>query len=109
MSPLAAQVALGIYAALLAVGGVMGFVKAQSRPSLIAGLASALVAAGSLAWSFWQPFPALALAAVLAMLLAGMFARRFRKTRKIMPSGMLLLTSLMMALFVGAVAALNRP
>jgi uncharacterized membrane protein (UPF0136 family) len=105
----AAQIALGVYTLLLAVGGVMGFVKAQSRPSLIAGVGSAIVAAGLLVWSFWQSFLGIAIAGILALALASLFARRFAKTRKAMPSGMLLLVSLVMALFLGAVAALNRP
>ena len=104
MNPTAARCALGIYAAFLAVGGIMGYVKARSRPSLIAGLASAVGAASLLAWSLWQPFPAFVFAALLAALLGGMFGRRFGKTRKMMPSGMLLLVSLVMAVYLGAVA-----
>jgi uncharacterized membrane protein (UPF0136 family) len=109
MSLATAGVALGVYAGFLAVGGVLGFVKARSRPSLIAGLASSSVAVALLIWSFWAPFPAIALAAVLATLLAAMFARRFSSTRKLMPSGMLFFVSLGMALFLAATAITNRP
>ena len=44
ISPLVGHITLGIYAVLLAIGGIMGFVKARSRTSLITGLASAMAA-----------------------------------------------------------------
>jgi uncharacterized membrane protein (UPF0136 family) len=89
------QTALGVYALLLAVGGYIGYAKAGSRPSLIAGSASAIVAvvALGLTWlggfGFWI---GLFLAAALTL----MFAIRFKKTGKFMPSGMLCAVSVFM-------------
>src|SRR5262245_13050027 len=87
------QVTLAVYAVLLGLGGAMGFVKAHSRTSLVAGSASALLALGSLllTWlgglGFWS-------GAILALMMAIVFAVRLAKTRKFMPAGMLLLISL---------------
>ena len=91
MGPIVAgRVALGVYAALLGAGGVMGYVKAGSRPSLIAGLVSAAIAAAALGLSFAGTGDAwLWLGLVLAGLMAGTFAARLRKTGKFMPSGLL--------------------
>jgi uncharacterized membrane protein (UPF0136 family) len=98
MGLLAAQIALGIYAALLAVGGLIGFLKAGSRPSLIAGVGSGIVAIGALLLTFQSPVAGLVLGLVLALGLIFMFAKRYRKSGKFMPSGLLLVTSVVMVL-----------
>ena len=94
LSPLAGQIALVVYAVLLAVGGVIGYTKAASRPSLIAGLASALAALLAFALSFrtpsWNGCGFCRRSALVSL-----FGYRFAvKTRKFMPSGLLALVSL---------------
>lgn len=90
---IAGQIALAVYAFLLIGGGVLGYVKAQSKPSLIAGglsgifalLCLALTTVGGL--GFWP-------AALLAVIMVTVFGARLAKTRKLMPSGVLLVLSL---------------
>jgi uncharacterized membrane protein (UPF0136 family) len=95
LSLVAGQIALVVYAVLLAVGGVIGYTKAASRPSLIAGLASALAASASLALSFQNASLGMGLGSALAVLLFLFFGYRFAvKTRKFMPSGLLAVVSL---------------
>jgi uncharacterized membrane protein (UPF0136 family) len=95
LSLVAGQIALAIYAVLLAVGGVIGYTKAASKPSLIAGLASALAAILALAISFQNASLGMGLAAAVAALLFLFFGYRFAvKTRKFMPSGLLAVVSL---------------
>ena len=82
------QAVLVVYAVLLIVGGLIGYRKAGSRPSLIAGTVSgliALLAAGLMA----ADFRAIWLGIVLAAGMIVVFSIRFAKTRKFMPSGML--------------------
>jgi uncharacterized membrane protein (UPF0136 family) len=94
LSPISGQVALGVYAIFLAVGGVIGFTKAGSRPSLIAGLASAAGALLALALSTQSLTWGMGLGALLAILLAAFFGYRFAvKTRKFMPAGLLAILS----------------
>jgi uncharacterized membrane protein (UPF0136 family) len=95
ISVIAGQAALGIYAILLAVGGVIGYTKAGSKPSLIAGLGSAAAAALALALSVRSTTWGMGLGALLAILMAYFFGHRYAvKTRKFMPAGLLALASL---------------
>ena len=93
----AGQIALGIYAVLLAVGGAIGYIKAGSRPSLWAGLGSALASLVALVISLQNARWGMGLAALIALLLAGFFGYRFlAKTRKFMPAGLLAILSVVM-------------
>ena len=88
------QVALGIYAVLLAVGGVIGYTKAGSRPSLIAGLGSAVASILALVLSFQNSGWGMGLGALVAIVLAVFFGYRCAvKTRKFMPAGLLAVLS----------------
>ena len=95
MSPIVGQVTLAIYALLLAVGGVIGFVKAGSRPSLIAGVISALAALLALGLSIGNNRLGVPLGLILSIALFVLFGYRYAvKTRKFMPSGLLAVASL---------------
>ncbi len=95
ISLLAGQISLGIYAVLLAVGGIIGYTKAGSRPSLIAGLASAVAALLALGLSYRNATLGMGVGALVALLLAVFFGYRFlAKTRKFMPAGLLAVVSL---------------
>lgn len=89
----AAQVLMAIYALLLGGGGVMGFVKARSRPSLIAGLICAGLAAGCAAAGFADPKLGRVLGMMLAFLLCIFFGYRYAIRPKFMPSGLMAIVS----------------
>lgn len=88
-----AQYAIPVYAVFMLLGGIMGFVKGKSKASLTAGAASAAALGGCFYWSYSDAKMALIAAFVLACLLDGVFAMRIAKTKKFMPSGMLLVVS----------------
>ena len=95
LSPIVGQVTLGIYAVLLAVGGVIGFTKAGSKALADRGGgqrrrrppgADPLVQNRTLG---------MGLACLLAILLFVFFGYRYAaKTRKFMPAGLLSVVSL---------------
>jgi uncharacterized membrane protein (UPF0136 family) len=104
LNPVGGQAILAVYAVLLAVGGVIGYVKAGSKPSLIAGLASAVASLIALALSFASSTWGFGAAAVIAAVLSAFFGRRYLvTTRKFMPAGLLAVVSLIVvvtAIFV---------
>ena len=84
-----------IYAALVMLGGIFGFLKAKSLPSLIMGGVGglALIATGyalghGLAWG-------LPLALVLSAGLLVFFSLRYSRTRAFMPGGLMAILSLL--------------
>ncbi len=83
-----AQAILVGYAILLMIGGFIGYRKAGSRPSLIAGSVSGLIALLA-AGLMLQDVRAIWLGVVLAAMMLIVFGIRFTKTRKFMPSGLL--------------------
>jgi uncharacterized membrane protein (UPF0136 family) len=95
ISPIVGQVTLGIYGVLLAVGGLIGYFKAGSRPSLIAGMLSALAAFAALGLSVGRSQIGPPLGVLLSIVLFVLFGYRYAiKTRKFMPSGLLAVISL---------------
>jgi uncharacterized membrane protein (UPF0136 family) len=81
-------VSLSLYAVLVLVGGIIGFLKANSRASLIAGVVSAalLGASASLLASGSVRLGA-GLGAVTALALIGRFLPALSRTKKLMPAG----------------------
>lgn len=79
------SVILWIYLGLLVVGGFMGYLKAGSKVSLISALVSAVLLAVA---ELWLSKPA---TEVILGLLVAMFLWRLIKTKKFMPSGLMLI------------------
>lgn len=99
-----AHISLPIYAVLMAVGGIMGFVKGKSKASLIAGLLSALLLTGAYFYSQTDMKNGLLMGVGVTSILSMVFVMRIAKTKKAMPAGALLLISIIeeMLLLVGA-------
>lgn len=81
---------LFIFGALTIAGGVVGFLKAGSNASLIAGGVSGIVIllAGYLI-AIGKVQPGLILGIVVSIALAGRFVPAFLATHKFMPAGMM--------------------
>jgi uncharacterized membrane protein (UPF0136 family) len=107
MSPLAGQVVLGVYAVLLAAGGAVGYLKAKSRPSLIAGSASAVVALAAVAVSYTNLRLGFFVGLVLGACLSWLFFVCYRRSRKFMPSGLLAAISLIVVATMVVLLATN--
>lgn len=88
---------LAIYALLLIAGGLIGFLKAKSRPSLIAGTTSGLIALAAAIWTGMGGTGGPILGLILSLAMAVVFAIRLSKTKKFMPSGLLLVVSALVA------------
>jgi uncharacterized membrane protein (UPF0136 family) len=87
---------LYIYGILLIVGGAMGYVKAQSVPSLVAGLVCGFIAL-LLGYRYtWHFAPHCAF--ILALVLIFLMGRRYLNTRKVVPALLIVVLSAIVAI-----------
>lgn len=83
-----------IYGLLVAIGGIMGYVKAQSTPSLVAGVGAGLILAGAAVAMMRDAYQAgWWIALVVAILLLARFGNAAMKEFKMMPGGMVIILS----------------
>jgi uncharacterized membrane protein (UPF0136 family) len=85
-----ANLVLWIYIVLLVLGGLIGFLKAKSRVSLIMSVSFAALLSLCAAHSVFQYYVADILLAALLVV----FGIRLSKTKKFMPSGLMLILTL---------------
>lgn len=86
-----AAIAAIAYGLLSIIGGIVGYTKAGSKPSLISGLVSGIVLIASGILVAQGMAVGLPLAIAVTALLVIVFAVRLSKTRKFMPAGLMLI------------------
>jgi len=96
-----------IFGALTILGGVIGYVKAGSVPSIIAGAITGvlLLVAGALLPE--HRAAGLAAAFIVSLLLAAQFVPKFIRTSKVMPAGLMSILSVI-GIVVAVVAWLKK-
>ena len=93
-----------VFAALTAAGGLMGYLKAQSTASLIAGGIAGLLLAAAAFMLNQKPVPALSLAIAVSLLLLGRFGSAYLKKGAAMPAiPMIILSAIGLALAVTSI------
>jgi uncharacterized membrane protein (UPF0136 family) len=99
----ALQISMLVYGILILGGGVFGFLKAKSKASLIAGLISGALMITAYSVSNRNVRQGFLFGAIICSVLSAVFLMRLAKTKKFMPSGMLLILTTIeeFALFLG--------
>ena len=95
-----------VYGAFILLGGVMGWVKAKSKPSLISGTLFGVLLIADGFWMSSDRHNALIAGVALAGILLVVMGIRFVRTKKFMPAGLTASLSLIVALIL--VTALLR-
>lgn len=96
-----------VFAALTIAGGVMGFVKAGSMASIIAGGVSGLLIVVAAVLLKSNVVAGLVLGGVVSLALVGRFAPAFLSTGKFMPAGLMAILSVI-ALVLTIVAFIKK-
>jgi uncharacterized membrane protein (UPF0136 family) len=95
---------------VVGVGGIMGFVKAKSKASLIAGLVSALFYILAFVVGRDHAQTGQIMGAVVSALLVVVFYIRLKKSGKFMPAGMMLvLCGLELLFLLGSLTIFSGP
>ena len=101
-----------VYAVVLLAGGVMGYARARSVPSLAAGIVSGVLAAvAAVLLDLHHPRSGLGLGIALSLGMAVFFLGRFRRTGKAMPAMPVIAVSALVLILslVRLLAAPGRP
>ncbi|XP_003215488.1 transmembrane protein 14A [Anolis carolinensis] len=85
------------YAAIVALGGAVGYIRKGSKISLIAGVIFGLMAAYGAYWVTHDPKD-VKMSLFTAFLLTVIMGVRFKRTKKLMPAGIVATLSLLMVL-----------
>ncbi|MEA5582216.1 TMEM14 family protein [Nodularia harveyana UHCC-0300] len=90
-----------VYGILAMIGGIIGYIQANSQVSLVSGVISGLLLLVAGYFQIQGESWALIVAVLVTVILVIFFALRFAKTRKFMPGGlMVILGMLALALMV---------
>ena len=89
-----------IFAMLIFVGGIIGYVKRKSKASLIAGIVSTIILVWCAKTTHHHPNTGIMRTFMLIALLEGIFVVRLIKTRKFMPAGMILILCVLEQIFL---------
>lgn len=79
-----------VYGLLSGLGGIWGYLKSQSKPSLISGCISGVLLLIAATMQIQGLNLGLLLSRIIVLLLAVVFTIRLVKTKKFMPSGIML-------------------
>lgn len=85
---------LWIYIVLLVLGGLLGFLKAKSKVSLVTSLVFGALLALTTVPKLFQPESARIMATLVMAVLMLVFTVRLGKTKKFMPSGVILMITI---------------
>jgi uncharacterized membrane protein (UPF0136 family) len=95
------QILIALYALFLVIGGVTGYVRSRSVASLIAGVLFGALEMEAFVLAFGRPRLAFQVGAMLAALLAlTTFPRFLKNSSRFMPTGLLLVLSVVMAILL---------
>ena len=81
-----------IYGLLAGIGGIFGYVKSRSKPSLISGCISGILLLVAAFMQIQGNSLGLLIAKVIVSLLVVVFVFRLVKTKKFMPAGIMTIT-----------------
>ncbi len=84
-------VAAFVYGILALIGGIIGYVQASSKISLLSGSISGLLLIIAAFWQLQGQIWGLFVAAFITAALVVFFSLRLAKTRKFMPSGLMII------------------
>ena len=96
-----------IFGALTILGGVIGYVKAGSVPSIIAGAITGVLLLVAAALLPEHRAAGLATAFIVSLLLAAQFVPKFIRTGKVMPAGLMSILSVI-GIVVAIIAWLKK-